>query len=42
MKVEIYRNLSNLLTDFSVIDLEITDPPIDKLIGELFLKGEVN
>ncbi len=34
--------VSKLLSDFDVIDLEITDPPIDKLIGELFLKGEVS
>jgi len=34
--------VSNLLTDFDIIDLEISDPPIDQLIGELFIKGEVN
>ena len=34
--------VSNLLTDFEIIDLEISDPPIDQLIGELFIKGEVN
>ncbi len=34
--------ISNLLTNFDIIDLEISDPPIDQLIGELFIKGEVN
>ena len=34
--------VSNLLTDFDIIDLEISDPPIDQLIGKLFIKGEVN
>ena len=34
--------ITNLLTNFDIVDLEISDPPIDKLIGKLFLKGEVN
>ncbi len=34
--------VSNLLTDFDIIDLEISDPPIDQLIGQLFIKGELN
>ncbi len=34
--------VGKILSDFEVIDLEISDPPIDKLIGELFLKGEIS
>ncbi len=30
-----------LLTNFDVFDLEVTDPPIDELIGGLFRKGSV-
>ena len=33
--------VTRLLDDFEVLDLEVTDPPIDELIGSLFRKGTI-
>lgn len=36
---ELTSIVSKLLINFDVLDLEVTDPPIDEIIGDLFKKG---
>ncbi len=33
--------VNQLLSDFEIVDLEIKDPPIDELIGDIFSNGKV-
>ena len=33
--------ISKILIDFEVLDLEVSDPPIDEIIGKLFARGEL-
>jgi ABC-2 type transport system ATP-binding protein len=35
------ETLARLLNDLPVVDLEVSDPPIEELIGRLFRQGEV-
>jgi ABC-2 type transport system ATP-binding protein len=38
---ELTAVVAQLLDRFEVRDLEVNDPPIDQLIGELFRQGKV-
>tara|TARA_Y100001968_G_C19366845_1_gene723003 strand:+ start:301 stop:1293 length:993 start_codon:yes stop_codon:yes gene_type:complete len=39
---ELIPIVNKLLLEFEIIDLEINDPPIDEVIGNIFRKGEVS
>ena len=41
LRQDLTKVVSELLGNFEIIDLEINDPPIEKLIGDLFKKGKV-
>ena len=41
-KTQLAENLSKLLNEYPVKDLEVKDPPIEGLIGDLLLSGEIN
>ena len=35
-------NVAQLLERFAVVDLEVSDPPIEQIIGGLFERGRVD
>ena len=35
------RHLSQLLADFAILDLTVTDPPVEEIIGRVFTAGVV-
>jgi len=40
-RADLTKAITYLLNNFEVIDLQINDPPIENLIGDLFIKGRI-
>jgi len=40
--LELTATVGRLLADFDVLDLEVSDPPIEEIIGRLFRQGAVS